>query len=169
MRIPRTKERKFGYESGVTDGLRYLPILLRVFEFSWFPWPVCPPPGFPGCFDGVAPNLGILRFDFYVFSSATACVLSRVFFCILSSSQDSMHCPLSLTVGLCTSCQMSKLQRHNRFFFRRVMTLGFHALPNTAFRSSRTKKTSSSVFRLIAAALTTLVFVQMCTSLLPSL
>ena len=48
----------------MTDGLRYLPILLRVFVFSWFPWPVCPPPGFPGCFDGVAPNPRILGFEF---------------------------------------------------------------------------------------------------------
>ena len=48
----------------MTDGLRYLPLLLRVFVLSWFPWRVCLPPGFPGCFDGVAPNLRILRFEF---------------------------------------------------------------------------------------------------------
>merc|ERR1712012_1205266 len=35
----------------------------------------------------------------------------------LSSPQDKMHCQLSLTVGLCTPCQKSKLQQYNRFFF----------------------------------------------------
>ena len=45
---------------------------------------------------------------------ATACVVSRVF--ILSPSQDLMHCTLSITVGLCTLCQKSKLHQHNMFF-----------------------------------------------------
>ena len=36
----------------------------------------------------------------------TACVLSHDLFpCILSSSQDKMHCTLSLTVCTCTPCQ----------------------------------------------------------------
>ena len=74
--------------------------------FSWFPWPVCPPPGFLGYFEDVAPNLRILCVRICEFSSATACVLSHVFVpCILSSSQDSMHCTLSLTVCKCTPCQ----------------------------------------------------------------
>ena len=47
------------------------------------------------------------------FTPATACVLSRVFFFILSPSQDLMHCTLSITVGLLTPCQKSKLHQHN--------------------------------------------------------
>ena len=39
--------KKIWMESGATDELRYLPLPLRVFVFSWFPWPVCPPLGFP--------------------------------------------------------------------------------------------------------------------------
>ena len=35
----------------------------------------------------------------------------------LRSPQDKMHCQQSLTVGLCTPCQKSKLQQYNRFFF----------------------------------------------------
>ena len=83
-----------------------LSLLLRVFLFSWFPWSVCLPPGFLGYFEDVAPNPRILCFRICEFSSATTCVLSHVFFfCILSSSQDSIHCTLSLTVCKCTPCQ----------------------------------------------------------------
>ena len=70
-------------------------------------------PGFPGtppgflCFSvDAAPNPRILCSRICEFSTATACVLSHVFFlCILSSSQDKMHCTLSLTVCTCTPCQ----------------------------------------------------------------
>ena len=50
VRILRTKERKFGWESGVTDELRYLPTSssgVCCCFLSWFPWPVCHPLGFP--------------------------------------------------------------------------------------------------------------------------
>ena len=54
----------------------------------------------------VAPNPRILFTRICEFSTATACVLSHVFFpYILSSSQDKMHCTLSLTVCTCTPCQ----------------------------------------------------------------
>ena len=81
--------------------------LSRCWCFSWFPWPVCPPPGFL-CFfvdvaseseDSVYLNLGIQH-------SNSLCVISCLFFlCILSSSQDKMHCQLSFTVCICTPCQ----------------------------------------------------------------
>ena len=74
--------------------------------FSWFPCPVLSPPGFLCFFVDVAPNPRILCTRICEFSTATACVLSHVFFlCILSSSQDKMHCTLSLTVCTCTPCQ----------------------------------------------------------------
>ena len=63
------------------------------------------PPGFFCFFVDVAPNPRILCTRICEFSTATACVLSHVFFlCILSSSQDKMHCTLSLTVCTCTPC-----------------------------------------------------------------
>ena len=70
-----------------------------------FPGRFYPPPGFPGCFDGVAPNPRILRFEFGNSAQQQPVCYFMSFFCILSSSQDSMHCTLSLTVGLCTPCQ----------------------------------------------------------------
>ena len=56
----------------------------------------------------VAPNPRIQRSEF----------VNSYQFSILSSSQDSMHCTLSITVCLCTPCQKSKLHQHNRFFLR---------------------------------------------------
>ena len=41
VRIPRTKARKFGWETGVTDELWYLPTSSSGV-FSWFPWPARP-------------------------------------------------------------------------------------------------------------------------------
>ena len=39
------------------------------------------------------------------------------FFSILGPFQDKLHFQLSVTVCTCTTCQQSKLQQHNRFFF----------------------------------------------------
>ena len=97
-------------------------LLLRVFVWVFVF------PGFPGlrvlllaslsaslcCSESVDSELRICEF-----TPATACVLLRV---LSSSSQDSMHCTLSLTVGLCTPCQLSKLHQCNRFFFSGVTT-----------------------------------------------
>ena len=66
----------------------------------------------------VAPNPRIQRSEF-VISYQQQPVYCLVFsFFILSPSQDLMHCTLSITVGLCTPCQKSKLHQHNRFFLR---------------------------------------------------
>ena len=80
-------------------------------------------PGFPGLCVSLLASLSVSSCcsesedsDIRICES-TACVLSRVFFFILSPSQDLMHCTLSITVGLCTPCQKSKLHQHNRFFF----------------------------------------------------
>ena len=80
--------------------------------------------GFPGRFVpllassvslcDVALNPRILCIRIWEFSTASACVIFHVFF---SVPQDKMHCQLSLTVGLCTPCQKSKLQQYHRFFF----------------------------------------------------
>ena len=65
-----------------------------------------------------APNPRILVFEFVgIQHSISLCDVSCLFFSSLSSPQDKMHCQLSLTVGLCTPCQKSKLQQYNRFFF----------------------------------------------------
>ena len=105
VRIPRTKERNFGWESGVTDELWHLPTSSPGVCFSWFPWPACPPLGFPVCFVVLLRIRGFWAPNLWTPHQQTACVLLRVFFSFLSSSQDSMHCTLSLTVGLCTRCQ----------------------------------------------------------------
>ena len=77
-----------------------------VGAFPGFPDRFAPPPGFLCFFVDVAPNPRILCARICEFSTATACVLSHVFFLyILSSSQDKMHCTLSLTVCTCTPCQ----------------------------------------------------------------
>ena len=76
-------------------GICQLP--LRVFVF----------PGFPGLRVPLLASLSASlccsesvdsEFRICEFIPATACVLLRVFFSILSSSQDSVHCTLSLTV-----------------------------------------------------------------------
>ena len=74
-------------------------------------------PGFPGLRVPLLASLEDSEIRICEFIPSTACALSRVFFFILSPSQDLMHCTLSLTVGLCTPCQQSKLHQHNRFFF----------------------------------------------------
>ena len=84
--------------------------------FSWFPWPVCPPPGFLGFFVVVAPNPRILCTRICEFSTATACVSFHVFFSVLSSSQDWMHCTLSLTVCMCTPCQRASFNSTTHSF-----------------------------------------------------
>ena len=101
------QRKKFGWESGATEELWCsADFLSGCWCFSSFPWPVCPPPGFLCFFVDVAPNPRILCTSICEFSTATACVLSHAFFlCILSSSQDKMHCTLSLTVCTCTPCQ----------------------------------------------------------------
>ena len=75
----------------------FLSLLLRVFVFSWCPWPVCPPPGFLGHFEDVAPNPGILCFRICEFISATACVLSHVFslYSEFISGLDALHTVLN--------------------------------------------------------------------------
>ena len=101
------------------DGIRserYLPLPLWMFVFSWFPWPVCSPLGFPVW---LVVLLRIQKFrdpNLLIHTSNSLCVVPCFFF-ILSPSQDLMHCTLSITVGLCTPCQKSKLHQHNRFFF----------------------------------------------------
>ena len=43
IRLPRAKARKFGWETGMTDELPYLPTPSSgVFFFSWLPWPSRP-------------------------------------------------------------------------------------------------------------------------------
>merc|ERR1712136_45376 len=67
---------------------------------------------------GQSPNPRILVFEFVgIQHSISLCDISCLFFSSLSSPQDKMHCQLSLTVGLCTPCQKSKLQQYNRFFW----------------------------------------------------
>ena len=72
--------------------------------------------GFPGRFAPLLASFvslwmllrirGFCVLEFCEFSTATACVLSHVFFfCLLSSSQDKMHCALSLTVCTGAPCQ----------------------------------------------------------------
>ena len=76
----------------MTDGLRYLPILLRVFVFSCFPWPVCPLPGFPGCFNGVAPNPRILRLEFMnSVQQQLVCYLVFFLYSEFISGLDALH------------------------------------------------------------------------------
>ena len=66
----------------------------------------------------VAPNPRIQRSVFVnSYQQQPVCCLVFFFFFILSLSHDLMHCTLSITVGLCTPCQKSKLHQHNRFFF----------------------------------------------------
>ena len=66
----------------------------------------------------VALNPRILVFEFVrIQHSISLCDISCHFFSSLSSLQDMMHCRLSLSMGLCTLCQKSKLQQYTRFFF----------------------------------------------------
>ena len=125
------QRRKFGWESGVTDELRYLPTSSPGVCFAWFHWLACHTLGFSlsaslCCSESelrcVAPNPRIPRSEFVnSYQQQLVCCYVSFFF-ILSSSQDSMHCTLSLTVGLCTPCQKCKLHQRNRFFFIGVMT-----------------------------------------------
>ena len=82
-----------------------LSLLLRVFVFSWFPWPVC---SLLACLVTSRMLLRIRGFCVFEFVNSAqqqlVCYLMS-FFCILSSSQDSMHCTLSLTVCKCRPCQ----------------------------------------------------------------
>ena len=80
-------------------------------------------PDFLCFFVDVAPNPRILCIRIGDFSTATACVLSHVFLCILSSSQDKMHCTPSLTVCTCTPCQRASFNSTTDSFFRGVMTV----------------------------------------------
>ena len=117
IRIPRTKERKIwmGIRSDwwatvsatSSSGVCFFLVSLACVFASWLPCllRLC-------CSESEDSEIRICEFI-----PATACVLSRVFFFILSSSQDLMHCTLSLTVGLCTPCQQSELHQHNRFLF----------------------------------------------------
>ena len=77
-------------------GTCQLPLRVCVF-FSWFPWPARPLlvslSASLYCSESVDSELRICEF-----TPATACVLLRVCFSFLSSSQDSMYCTLSLTV-----------------------------------------------------------------------
>ena len=87
-----------------------------VGAFSWFPWPVCPP--LLASSVSLWTLLRIRGFcDFEFGNSAQqqpVCSLMSFFLCILSSSQDKMHCQLSLTVCTCTPAQ--------QILFRGVMT-----------------------------------------------
>ena len=77
------------------------------------------PSWLPCLIRSVAPNPRIQRSEFVnSYQQQLVCCLVFSFF-ILSPSQDLMHCTLSLTVGLCTPCQKSKLHQHNRFFILR--------------------------------------------------
>ena len=83
------KKENLGWESGATDELWYSADFFSGCGcFSWFPWPVCPPPGFfflcgrcSESEDSVYLNLGIQH-------SISLCAISCLLFCILSSSQD---------------------------------------------------------------------------------
>ena len=86
--------------------------LSRSWCFSWFPWPVCPPPGFLCFFVEVAPNPMIFCVLEFVSSAQQQPVCCLVFsFLYLSPSQDKMHCTLSLTVCTCTPCQRASFHR----------------------------------------------------------
>ena len=83
----RTKEEKLGPISGTTAALWYpADFLSGCWCFSWFPWPVCPPPGFLCFFVDVVPNPRILCIRIWEFSTASACVLFHVFFFSILSS-----------------------------------------------------------------------------------
>ena len=111
------QSKKIWMESGTTDELWYLPLPLRVLFFFLVSLVCVSPSWLPCLIRCVAPNPRIQRFEF-VNSNQQQPVCCLVFsFFILSPSQDLMHCTLSLTVGLCTLCQKSKLHQHNRFFF----------------------------------------------------
>ena len=98
----------------MTDGLRYLPLLLRVFVFSWF--------GFPGCFDGVAPNPRILRFEFVnsVQQQSVCYLVSFFLYSEFISGLDALHTvPNSGFVHTLPTEQASTTQQ---ILFRGVMT-----------------------------------------------
>ena len=118
VRILRTKERRYGWESGTTAELWFSAVFLSVcWCVSWFPWPVLSPSWLPVSLGVVAPNPRTLVFEFVgIQRSISLCDIS-CFFSSLRPPQDKMHRQLSLTVGLCTPCQKSKLQQYNRFFF----------------------------------------------------
>ena len=90
--------------------------------FPGFPGRFCPPPGFLCLLVLLLRIRGFLYLNLWEFSAASACVIFDVFLSFLRPPQDKMHRQLSLTVGVCTPCQKSKLQQYNRFFFRVVMT-----------------------------------------------
>ena len=64
-----------------TDELWYsADFLSGCWCFSWFPWPVCPPPGFLCFFVDVAPNPRILCIGIWEFSTACSRESDLMFF-----------------------------------------------------------------------------------------
>ena len=94
---------------------------LRVFVFFIVSLACLSPLGFLDFFVVLLRIRGFMRSEF-VHSCQLQLVCRYVLFIFLSSSHDLMYCTLSITVGLCTSCQKSKPHQHKRFFLRGVMT-----------------------------------------------
>ena len=90
----------------------------NMFVFSWFPLACVSPSWLPCLIRRVAPKSEDSEIRICEFMPATACVLLRVCFSIWSSSQDSMHCTLSKTVGLCTPCQRASFISTTDSFLR---------------------------------------------------
>ena len=82
-------------ESGATDELRYLPFLRVLFSFSWFPWPVCPFPGFPVWFVVLLRIRGFRDPNLWIHTSNSLCVVSCFFslFWVHLRTWCTAHCP----------------------------------------------------------------------------
>ena len=92
VRPPRTKARKFGWETGVTDELRYLPtsssgVCFFLASLAW-----SSSPGFPDFFGVLLRIRGFLRFEF-VNSFQQQPVCRCLFFRVYLMIRCIAHCP----------------------------------------------------------------------------
>ena len=118
-----TKERRYERESGTTAELWFSADFLSVcWCVSWFPWPVCPPPGFLCLLVMLLRIRGFLYLNLWEFSTAGGCVIFHVFFQFseFTSGQDAL--PTVLNRGFVHTLLKVQASTVQQILFRGVMT-----------------------------------------------
>ena len=123
VRIIRTKERRYGWESGTTAELWFSADLLSVcWCVSWFPWRFCPPPGFLCLLVLLLRIRGFLYLNLWEFSAASACVIFHVFFQFSETTSGQDASPTVLNNGFVHTLPAVQASTVQQILVRGVMT-----------------------------------------------
>ena len=100
---------------------------------SWFPWPVCLPPGFLCLLVMLLRIRGFLYLNLWEFSTASACVIFHVFFQFseFTSGQDAL--PTVLNSGFVHTLPKEQASTVQQILFRGVMAPSLLPVQGQAF------------------------------------